>query len=47
VRGWFRGQKGWGEVKTMGVVYMPGLGWREVRGGEGFGNYFLAVRRDA
>ena len=47
LRGWFRGQKGWGEVKTMGVVYMPGLGWREVRGGEGFGNYFLAVRRDA
>ena len=46
LRRWFREQKGWGEVRTMGVVYVPGLGWKEVVGGEQFGNYFLGVRRE-
>ncbi|KAI8935580.1 hypothetical protein NX059_008146 [Plenodomus lindquistii] len=50
LRGWFKGQEGWGGgvggVRTMGVVYVPGLGWREVRGGEDWGNYFIGVRRD-
>ncbi|KAF2488473.1 ubiquinone biosynthesis O-methyltransferase [Lophium mytilinum] len=46
VRGWFGGREGWGEMRTMGVVYVPGLGWREVPGGEGWGNYFFGVRRE-
>ncbi|PSN73526.1 ubiquinone biosynthesis O-methyltransferase [Corynespora cassiicola Philippines] len=50
LRAWFAKQKGWGGyggIKTMGVVYVPGFGWREVRGSEDWGNYFFAVRRDA
>ncbi|KAF2853049.1 hexaprenyldihydroxybenzoate methyltransferase mitochondrial precursor [Plenodomus tracheiphilus IPT5] len=51
LRGWFKGQEGWGGgvggVKSLGVMYVPGLGWREVVGGEGWGNYFFGVRRDA
>lgn len=34
--------KGW---KAMGVVYVPGLGWKEVAGSEQWGNYFFAVRK--
>ncbi|KAF2830342.1 ubiquinone biosynthesis O-methyltransferase [Ophiobolus disseminans] len=30
LRRWFAGQGGWGEVQTMGVVYVPGVGWREL-----------------
>jgi 2-polyprenyl-6-hydroxyphenyl methylase/3-demethylubiquinone-9 3-methyltransferase len=30
---------------VMGVVYVPGLGWKEVRGSEKVGNYFLGVQR--
>ncbi|KAK2596675.1 Hexaprenyldihydroxybenzoate methyltransferase, mitochondrial [Conoideocrella luteorostrata] len=37
--------KGWDSPRVMGVMYIPGLGWREVRGGEKVGNYFFAVRR--
>lgn len=47
LREWFA-KKGWGKnggMKTMGVMYVPGLGWREVPGGEGWGNYFFAVKR--
>ena len=33
---------GW---KVMGVVYVPGIGWKEVAGSEGWGNYFFGVRR--
>ncbi|KAH5488078.1 hypothetical protein HBI52_235160 [Parastagonospora nodorum] len=46
LRRWFAGQKGWGEVRSLGVVYVPGVGWREIRGGEDWGNYFLGVRRE-
>ncbi|KAJ6787926.1 hypothetical protein PWT90_06406 [Aphanocladium album] len=45
LRGFFAG-KGWNSPKVMGVVYVPGLGWQEVRGSEKVGNYFFAVRRD-
>ncbi|KAK5995118.1 Ubiquinone biosynthesis O-methyltransferase [Cladobotryum mycophilum] len=38
--------KGWDSPKVMGVVYVPGLGWKEVRGSEKVGNYFFAVRRE-
>ncbi|KAI0096709.1 ubiquinone biosynthesis O-methyltransferase [Nemania sp. FL0031] len=36
---------GWAEPRCMGVVYVPGIGWKEVRGSEKIGNYFFAVRR--
>ncbi len=45
----FRGREGWGNcggLRTMGCVFVPGLGWRMVTGGERWGNYFFGVRRD-
>ncbi|KAF8475806.1 S-adenosyl-L-methionine-dependent methyltransferase [Kalaharituber pfeilii] len=35
------------ETVVMGVVYVPGVGWREMRGGEKVGNYFFGVRKAA
>ncbi|KAJ4403735.1 Hexaprenyldihydroxybenzoate methyltransferase, mitochondrial [Neurospora sp. IMI 360204] len=35
----------WGRPRAMGVVYVPGLGWKEVPGSEKVGNYFLGVQR--
>ncbi|KAF2744670.1 ubiquinone biosynthesis O-methyltransferase [Sporormia fimetaria CBS 119925] len=49
LREWFARQEGWGGqggMRTMGVMYVPGLGWKEVTGSEGWGNYFFGVRRD-
>ncbi|KAK4229367.1 S-adenosyl-L-methionine-dependent methyltransferase [Podospora fimiseda] len=37
----------WGEIKVMGVVFVPGCGWKEVKGSEKIGNYFLGVQRIA
>ncbi|KAI1472906.1 ubiquinone biosynthesis O-methyltransferase [Daldinia caldariorum] len=37
----------WTEPRCMGVVYVPGLGWKEVPGSEKVGNYFFAVRKAA
>ncbi|KAK1976981.1 3-demethylubiquinone-9 3-O-methyltransferase [Colletotrichum cereale] len=37
--------KGWEMPRIVGVAYVPGLGWREVKGGEKVGNYFFGVRR--
>ncbi|KAL1984067.1 hypothetical protein VTN96DRAFT_9567 [Rasamsonia emersonii] len=31
--------------KCAGVVYIPGWGWKMVKGGEDWGNYFWAVRK--
>ncbi|KAI9806074.1 MAG: Hexaprenyldihydroxybenzoate methyltransferase, mitochondrial [Piccolia ochrophora] len=45
LRAWFDGREGWGAARAMGVVYVPGLGWKEVPGSETWGNYFFAVRR--
>jgi polyprenyldihydroxybenzoate methyltransferase/3-demethylubiquinol 3-O-methyltransferase len=45
LRAWFATKDGWGDVKCQGVMYVPGLGWKEVGGSEGWGNYFFAVRR--
>ncbi|EME84684.1 uncharacterized protein MYCFIDRAFT_210943 [Pseudocercospora fijiensis CIRAD86] len=36
------GGDGW---RQMGVVYVPGLGWKEISGSEDWGNYFFGVRR--
>lgn len=44
LREWFA-ERGWMDSRTMGVMYVPGVGWREVGGSEGWGNYFFAVRR--
>lgn len=38
--------RGWNSARVMGVVYVPGVGWREVKGSEKVGNYFFAVRKD-
>ena len=49
MRKFFRGLDGWGSdggVRSQGVVFVPGLGWRGVDGGERWGNYFFGVRRD-
>ncbi|KAK4128447.1 ubiquinone biosynthesis O-methyltransferase, partial [Parathielavia appendiculata] len=35
----------WGTPTVRGVVYVPGLGWKEVRGSEKVGNYFFGVQR--
>lgn len=45
----FRAQEGWGQgggLRSQGCVYVPGLGWKMVEGGERWGNYFLGVRKD-
>lgn len=38
--------KGWNSPRVMGVMYVPGLGWKEVRGSEKVGNYFFAIRKE-
>lgn len=44
--GWFEGRGGvWERPRARGVIYVPGFGWREVGGGERWGNYFLGVRK--
>ncbi|KAL2115930.1 hypothetical protein VTJ04DRAFT_10185 [Mycothermus thermophilus] len=35
----------WGRPRVMGLVYVPGLGWREVTGSEKLGNYFFGIQR--
>ena len=50
LRGWARERPelsttdglGW---HVMGVVYVPGLGWKEVRGSEAWGNYFFGMKK--
>ncbi|MCJ1381318.1 Hexaprenyldihydroxybenzoate methyltransferase, mitochondrial [Xylographa soralifera] len=49
MRQFFQAQKDWaseGAVRAMGCMYVPGLGWRMVSGGEHWGNYFFGVRKD-
>ncbi|PHH82249.1 hypothetical protein CDD82_6568 [Ophiocordyceps australis] len=43
----FLTHRGWQSPRALGVVYIPGLGWRPVEGSEALGNYFLAVQRSA
>ena len=31
--------------QVMGVVYVPGLGWKEVPSSEEWGNYFFGIRK--
>lgn len=34
-------------TRFMGVIYTPGLGWKEVQGSESWGNYFFAFHKKA
>jgi polyprenyldihydroxybenzoate methyltransferase / 3-demethylubiquinol 3-O-methyltransferase len=45
LRDWFAKQTSWGNFRSVGIVYIPGLGWTEVQGGEGVGNYYFGVRK--
>jgi polyprenyldihydroxybenzoate methyltransferase/3-demethylubiquinol 3-O-methyltransferase len=47
LRAWFQARPGWERPRAMGVVYVPGLGWKEVPGSENFGNYFFGIRKSA
>ncbi|KAK3682598.1 S-adenosyl-L-methionine-dependent methyltransferase [Podospora appendiculata] len=47
LRGHFRGKSEWGAPRVVGVVYVPGLGWKEVGGSEKIGNYFFGIQRIA
>lgn len=42
---YFRKDGKWGAPQVMGVVFVPGCGWKEVKGSEKIGNYFLGVQR--
>ena len=46
LRGHFLKERGWNSPRVMGVVYLPGLGWKEVSGSERVGNYFFGIRKD-
>lgn len=45
MRRWFEEQEGWGSMRAVGMIYVPGFGWKEVQGGEKWGNYFMGVQR--
>jgi polyprenyldihydroxybenzoate methyltransferase/3-demethylubiquinol 3-O-methyltransferase len=45
LRAWFAARPGWERPRAMGVVYVPGIGWREVPGSEKVGNYFFGIRK--
>jgi polyprenyldihydroxybenzoate methyltransferase / 3-demethylubiquinol 3-O-methyltransferase len=46
LQGHFMKRPGWSHPRVMGVVYVPGLGWKEVSGSEKIGNYFFGIRKD-
>jgi len=46
LRGHFA-KRGWNSPRCVGVVYVPGFGWKEVMGSEKVGNYFFGVRKDS
>jgi 2-polyprenyl-6-hydroxyphenyl methylase/3-demethylubiquinone-9 3-methyltransferase len=48
LREWFARRSGrWDERswRVAGVMYVPGFGWREVKGSENVGNYFFGIRK--
>jgi polyprenyldihydroxybenzoate methyltransferase/3-demethylubiquinol 3-O-methyltransferase len=47
VRKYFATRAGWESPRAMGVLYVPGLGWREAKGGEEWGNYLWAIRKSS
>jgi polyprenyldihydroxybenzoate methyltransferase / 3-demethylubiquinol 3-O-methyltransferase len=46
LRSHFLRRPAWVSPRVMGVVYVPGLGWKEVSGSEKLGNYFFGVRKE-
>lgn len=46
LRAWVLARGGWTDPRIKGVIYVPGIGWKEVDGSEKLGNYFFAFRRD-
>ena len=46
LRAWFTSQRAWGHIRSMGVVYIPGVGWKEVPYSEQWGNYFFGARKE-
>ena len=45
---WFEkdgGGSSWAPMRTQGLIYLPGLGWRLVDGSEAFGNFLFGVQR--
>ena len=42
---WFKKKGGWMDPEAMGVVYVPGFGWKTVPRTENFGNYFFGIRK--
>ena len=45
---WFEKDGGggdWGPMKTQGVIYLPGWGWKMVDESESYGNYFFGVQK--
>ncbi|KAH7367610.1 hexaprenyldihydroxybenzoate methyltransferase [Plectosphaerella cucumerina] len=45
LRSWVLARGGWSDARVSGVMYVPGMGWKEVAGSEKVGNYFFAFRR--
>ena len=45
LREWFGKREGWESPRSMGCMYVPGFGWREVPGGENVGNYLFGIRK--
>ncbi|RKF53416.1 Ubiquinone biosynthesis O-methyltransferase, mitochondrial [Erysiphe neolycopersici] len=44
---WFSEKGGWNsQPVVLGVVYIPGIGWKPISGSEKVGNYFFGIRRD-
>ncbi|KAM3088052.1 Hexaprenyldihydroxybenzoate methyltransferase, mitochondrial [Clarireedia jacksonii] len=46
LRGHFLRERGWNSPIVRGVVYVPGLGWKQVPRSEKVGNYFFGIRKD-
>lgn len=45
LRSWFAKRQDWKSPRAMGVLYVPGLGWKDVPRGEEWGNYFFGIRK--
>ena len=50
LKNWFANQSGWGRNRSLGLLYLPGLGWRPQQfpgtRSDQWGNYFFGVRKD-
>ena len=49
LRDFFRSKDGWGGedgMRSEEVMYIPGMGWRTIAGGQRWGNYFFGVKNN-